>query len=321
MKKRSKNAVKLAAIPSSKLTRRGSDNNGNFFNLFEELEENDNEEDESERTLSDGDGGGGHGLSHDHRNHSDDHAHDHAGDRISSSMDEMLVRGRMSGVPPRISQISVDDGPSDGHCLTLVDYCHNPNLCDETQIWLVNHGVSSSLLEKVKKEIQDFFNLPIEEKKKYWQYPGEVEGFGQAFVVSEEQKLDWGDLFFMTTLPHHFRKPHLFPKLPLSFRDTLEIYSLELKNLAITILKNMANALGMESGEMEEFFEGGFQSMRMNYYPPCPEPDKVMGLTPHSDSVGLTILLQINEVEGLQIKKDGKWIPVSHSQMPSSSTL
>ncbi|GLU14730.1 hypothetical protein SLE2022_312830 [Rubroshorea leprosula] len=175
---------------------------------------------------------------------------------------------------------------------------------------LVNHGVSSSLLEKVKKEIQDFFNLPIEEKKKYWQYPGEVEGFGQAFVVSEEQKLDWGDLFFMTTLPHHFRKPHLFPKLPLSFRDTLEIYSLELKNLAITILKNMANALDMESGEMEEFFEEGFQSMRMNYYPPCPEPDKVMGLTPHSDSVGLTILLQINEVEGLQIKKDGKWIPI-----------
>ncbi|KAJ0081396.1 hypothetical protein Patl1_10289 [Pistacia atlantica] len=28
------------------------------------------------------------------------------------------------------------------------------------------------------------------------------------------------------------------------------------------------------------------------------------------DSIGLTILLQINEMEGLQIKKDGMWVPI-----------
>lgn len=55
---------------------------------------------------------------------------------------------------------------------------------------LVNHGVSLALVDKVKKEIQEFFNLSMEEKKKYWQYPGEVEGFGQASVISEEEKLD-----------------------------------------------------------------------------------------------------------------------------------
>ena len=81
--------------------------------------------------------------------------------------------------------------------------------------------MSSSLVEKVKAETQEFFNLPMDEKKKFWQKPGEVEGFGQAFVVSEEQKLDWGDLFFMSTLPTHFRKPRLFPKFPLPFRFSL----------------------------------------------------------------------------------------------------
>jgi isopenicillin N synthase-like dioxygenase len=30
----------------------------------------------------------------------------------------------------------------------------------------------------------------------------------------------------------------------------------------------------------------------------------------HSDAAGLTILLQLNEIEGLQIRKDGMWIPV-----------
>ncbi|KAF8391142.1 hypothetical protein HHK36_023443 [Tetracentron sinense] len=175
---------------------------------------------------------------------------------------------------------------------------------------LVNHGISSLLVEKVKLGIQEWFNLPMEEKKKFWQEDGELEGFGQAFVVSEEQKLNWGDLYFMITQPPHLRKPHLFPKLPLPFRETMEAYSVELKNLAKNILEKMAKALKMEAEEMRELFEDGMQSMRMNYYPPCPQPDLVIGLTPHSDAVGLTILLQVNEMEGLQIRKDGRWVPV-----------
>ncbi|CAI0381938.1 unnamed protein product [Linum tenue] len=83
---------------------------------------------------------------------------------------------------------------------------------------LINHGVSESLVDRVKAEVEGFFNLPMEEKQKYWQRPGEIEGFGQAFVVSEEQKLDWGDIFFTTALPKHLRKPHLFPNLPLPLR-------------------------------------------------------------------------------------------------------
>ncbi|KAF5944772.1 hypothetical protein HYC85_018849 [Camellia sinensis] len=159
-------------------------------------------------------------------------------------------------------------------------------------------------------ETQEFFNLPMEEKKKFWQDPGDVEGFGQAFVVSEEQKLDWGDLFFLTTLPTHLRKPNLFPMLPLPFRHTLEVYTADLKHLAMKILDYMAKALKMKAEDMRELFEEGMQAVRMNYYPPCPQPELVVGLTPHSDAVGLTILLQLNEVEGLQIKKDGMWVPV-----------
>ncbi|KAH7512709.1 hypothetical protein FEM48_Zijuj12G0119400 [Ziziphus jujuba var. spinosa] len=163
-----------------------------------------------------------------------------------------------------------------------------------TEGMLVNHEVSSSLVEKIKTDIQEFFNLPMEEKKKFWQNSGEVEGFGQAFVVSEQQKLDWNDIFLMTTLPVHMRKPHLFPKLPSPFR----------------ILEQMEKALKVKAKEVTELFEGGLQAMRMNYYPPCPEPEQVIGLAPHSDAAGLTILLQVSEVEGLQIKKDGMWAPV-----------
>ncbi|KDO38771.1 hypothetical protein CISIN_1g038292mg, partial [Citrus sinensis] len=40
-------------------------------------------------------------------------------------------------------------------------------------------------------------------------------------------------------------------------------------------------------------------------------PEKVVGLSTHSDDSALAILLEINEVEGLQIKKDGKWIHIT----------
>ncbi|XP_019420650.1 PREDICTED: protein SRG1-like [Lupinus angustifolius] len=64
---------------------------------------------------------------------------------------------------------------------------------------MINHGVNPSLVENVKIGVQEFFNLPMEDKKKLWQKPGDLEGFGQLFVVSEEQKLDGADLFYINT--------------------------------------------------------------------------------------------------------------------------
>lgn len=43
----------------------------------------------------------------------------------------------------------------------------------------------------MKFEIQEFFMLPMEGKRKLWQ-EGDLVGFGEAFAVSEEQKLDCG---------------------------------------------------------------------------------------------------------------------------------
>ena len=44
---------------------------------------------------------------------------------------------------------------------------------------------------------------------------------------------------------------------------------------------------------------------RFNYYPPCPRPDLVNGVRPHSDGGVLMILLVDKDVGGLQVKRDG----------------
>jgi len=50
--------------------------------------------------------------------------------------------------------------------------------------------------------------------------------------------------------------------------------------------------------------------LRFNYYPPCPMPDHVLGLKPHTDGSSITFVLQDKEVEGLQVLKDNKWFKV-----------
>jgi len=82
------------------------------------------------------------------------------------------------------------------------------------------------------------------------------------------------------------------------------------KSIAKILFAKMASVLEIKHEEMEDLFDDVWQSIKINYYPPCPQPDQVMGLTQHSDAAGLTILLQVNQVEGLQIKKDGKWVVV-----------
>lgn len=241
-----------------------------------------------------------------------------------------LVKEPLTAVPPRYMRPDQDPPlisnttPSQPRSVPVIDFQRllsedfmeselqrMDSACKEWGFFqLINHGVSTLLVEDVKVNIQELFNLPLEERENFWQRPGDLEGFGQAFIVSEEQKLDWGDMFYIVTLPKNLRKPYLFPKLPPPLKDSLEAYSCELETLALKLLNLMAKALAMDANEMKEMFEGGYQAMRMNYYPPCPEPELVMGLNQHSDAVGLTILLQVSDVQGLEIRKDGKWVAV-----------
>ncbi|XP_043700370.1 protein SRG1-like [Telopea speciosissima] len=231
---------------------------------------------------------------------------------IRPDQEPPIISSDAASLLPAVPVIDLQKLQLSGESMDAAQRAKLHSACQEWGFFqVVNHGVSSSLVEKLKIEIQEFFKLPIEEKKKFWQLPGDVEGFGNQFVISEEQKLDWADMFFMRTLPTYTRVPHLFPNLPLPLRETLDSYALEMKKLAMTLLEEMAKALKMDAIEMRELFEEGMQCMRMNYYPPCPQPEKVIGISPHSDISGLTILLQVNEIEGLQIRKDGIWVPVT----------
>ena len=81
--------------------------------------------------------------------------------------------------------------------------------------------------------------------------------------------------------------------------DALATYSTEMTKIARRLLGFMAADFGDEEEELVEAFTGKRQSMAMHYYPPCPHPDKVLGITPHTDGLGLTLLLHVDDTPGL----------------------
>lgn len=91
--------------------------------------------------------------------------------------------------------------------------------------------------------------------------------------------------------------------------ETVETYSGEIRKLCKNLMKYIARSLMLNENIFEDMFGEAVQAVRMNYYPACPRPDLVLGLSPHSDGSALTVLQQ-GSVLGLQIFKNHKWIPV-----------
>eukprot|EP01018_Ginkgo_biloba_P036344 Gb_09708 [translate_table: standard] len=82
--------------------------------------------------------------------------------------------------------------------------------------------------------------------------------------------------------------------------------------LCLYLLSVLSENLGLPSDYLKDAFgrkdEIG-QCVRLNYYPPCPQPDLTYALAPHSDPGGITLLLQ-DDVAGLQVRKGDNWVSV-----------
>jgi salicylic acid 3-hydroxylase len=72
----------------------------------------------------------------------------------------------------------------------------------------------------------------------------------------------------------------------------------------------ISESLGLEEDYIKNVLGEQEQHMAVNYYPRCPEPELTYGLPAHTDPNALTILLQDQQVTGLQVLKEDKWIAV-----------
>ncbi|KAF0888582.1 hypothetical protein E2562_016051 [Oryza meyeriana var. granulata] len=71
----------------------------------------------------------------------------------------------------------------------------------------------------------------------------------------------------------------------------------------------IARNLGVDLDKIKDTYVS--QALRMTYYPSCPVAhDKVLGISPHSDISVLTLVWELNLVDGLQIRRQDAWVPI-----------
>ncbi|KAK3131748.1 hypothetical protein QOZ80_6AG0510840 [Eleusine coracana subsp. coracana] len=180
---------------------------------------------------------------------------------------------------------------------------------------VANHGIEASLMDDVMDASREFFGQPPEVKQKHTNLVDgkdfQLEGYGNDRVRSEDQVLDWCDRLYLKVEPEDDRNLALWPTHPGRFRDVLHKFAEECTSVRDRLLPEMAKALGLD----DDYFSNQFGDKadtyaRFSYYPPCPRPDLVFGLKPHSDGTFISILMVDNNVGGLQVLREGVWYDV-----------
>ncbi|KAH0452007.1 hypothetical protein IEQ34_019306 [Dendrobium chrysotoxum] len=173
---------------------------------------------------------------------------------------------------------------------------------------VVNHGVSESLQTAMMEAFSNFFNLTEEEKKYYTQktmFEPVVHGTSTNLMGKEVRF--WRDFLRVFVYPvfHSPDKPH-------DFRTISEEYAHKTREIYNELLRAIWESLDLDVSFMEESLElkSSCQTLVGNLYPPCPQPELVLGLPPHSDPCLVTLLMQNKGFNGLQVLHNGKWIVI-----------
>lgn len=187
-------------------------------------------------------------------------------------------------------------------------------IAEASQEWgffqIVNHGVSSEILENMGYEQVKAFKKPFEEKVNglpEMMFPAESYRWGTPSATCLQQ-LAWSEAFHVS-LTDISTVGVGATGLSMTMKQYAEIVS----NLSVELAEILAEMLGRKSNFFRENCVPSMCYIRMSRYLACPYSPQVFGLMPHTDSDFLTILHQ-DHIGGLQILKDQKWINVSPKQ-------
>ncbi|CAA7411086.1 unnamed protein product [Spirodela intermedia] len=179
---------------------------------------------------------------------------------------------------------------------------------------IVNHGIPQELIKRMQEAGERFFSLPIEEKERYAndQSSGNIQGYGSKLANNASGRRAWQDYFFHLAYPEEKANYSIWPKEPANYAEETKEFVRQLRPVVSNILAILSAGLGLEEGKLEEEV-GGMSDlllqMKINYYPPCPQPNMAVGVPAHTDVGALSFIVH-NMVPGLQAYYAGEWVTV-----------
>ncbi len=183
-----------------------------------------------------------------------------------------------------------------------------------------NHGLSDELIEDLYKYVQQFFSLPLEQKKEY-EIAGMAGQRGYTSFGKEHAKgsdapdlkefFQYGqvarDNFSEEAYPENVKVKEV-PAFNSTFDDAYRAF----EKSGTALLQAIALYLGLEEHYFDGYVRNGNSILRAIHYPPIvSEPKSAIRAEQHEDINLITLLIGAS-ADGLEIlTKQQEWIPVT----------
>jgi len=198
-------------------------------------------------------------------------------------------------------------------------------------IVVTGHGVAASLIDDMRAVSRQFFDEPVEQKRKLKmpadRYRGYIALGNEALANSldEETPPDIkesfsigpvdapDDAYHRAARPANFFAPNFWPEAPAAFQATWEAYYLEMERLSTSLMRIFAMGLGMDERFFDDKVNHHISNFSVIHYPEQPKPPLPGQLRAgaHTDYGSLTIVKPDAAPGGLQVMtKEGSWMDV-----------
>jgi isopenicillin N synthase-like dioxygenase len=183
-----------------------------------------------------------------------------------------------------------------------------------------NHGVPDELIADLYKYVQQFFSLPLEQKRKY-EIP-ELAGqrgytsFGKEHAKGSDEP-DLKEFFQYGQVPRDNYKEEEYPDnvkvdQVAQFNTTFENAYRAFEKSGKALLQAISLYLELEENYFDSYVHNGNSILRAIHYPPITsEPKSAIRAEQHED-INLITLLVGASADGLEIlSKKNEWVPVT----------
>ncbi|XP_047961801.1 flavonol synthase/flavanone 3-hydroxylase-like [Salvia hispanica] len=141
---------------------------------------------------------------------------------------------------------------------------------------IVNHSISKEVIENLQRVGRQFFELPNEEKMAYAKdlESKNIDGYGSRL------RNGWVDHLFNKVRPPNVVDYRFWPKNPSDYRQVTEEYDRNLNEVVEKLFRCLSLGLGLKAEELKKAVGGEelIYNLKINYYPPCPRQDLVLGV-------------------------------------------
>ncbi|XP_061342153.1 gibberellin 2-beta-dioxygenase 6-like [Gastrolobium bilobum] len=178
-------------------------------------------------------------------------------------------------------------------------------ICRAASEWgffqVVNHGINPELLRNMREEQVKLFGVPFEKKLLNNPYR-----WGTTTATRSNQ-FSWSEAFHIPL--NMISEADSWGEFS-SLREAINEFAPAMLEVSRLLASILAENMGHPKDAVEKLCDASTSFLRLNHYPSCPKyKEEIFGLVPHTDSDFLTILHQ-DEVGGLQLMKDSKWVAV-----------